>query len=243
MKIMESVYMVGSGQIGLSHPFDCHIYLVDGGDELALIDTGAGEDAGKILSNIQTDGLDPEKIGKIILTHHHSDHAGGCKKIKDMLSAKVYIYQEGVEYVEKGEQVEMGIAVAKRSGLYSRDYTFTPFKVDHRIRDGETIPVGKIRLKAFHIPGHSKDSTCFYMDAGPSTTLFSGDVVLFQGKISLLNLPGSSLEDYRENFSRIARLPCEALLPGHGLFAIRGGSQHIKKASLGLKKLFPSCLI
>lgn len=243
MKITDNVYLAGSGQIGLSHPFDCNIYLIDGENELALIDTGAGEDVDKVLFNIQKDGFDPGQIGKIILTHHHADHSGGCKKVRDAVCAKVYIHQEGAEYVEKGEQVRMGLEVAKRSGLYSPEYTFTPFKADFRIKDGETVPVGRLRLRASHTPGHSRDSTCFYMNTGSSALLFSGDVVLFEGKICLLNLPGSSLEDYRRSAPKISSLPCDALLPGHNLFVVEGGKQHVKKAYLALRKLVPPNLI
>ena len=43
MKITKSVYMAGSGSIRLSHPLDCHVYLVDGGnEEFALVDAGGG---------------------------------------------------------------------------------------------------------------------------------------------------------------------------------------------------------
>ena len=239
MKIMDNVYLVGSGQIGLSHPFDCHIYLIDGEDELALIDTGAGVDVDLVLSNIEKDGLNPERIEKIIITHHHADHSGGCKRIKDITSARVYMHQDGAEFVEEGNEEKMGLVVAKRSGLYSSGYTFTPFKVDCRIEDGQIITVGKLKLRAVHTPGHSKDSTCFYMDGGSRRMLFSGDVVLFEGKIGLLNRSGSNLEDYRKNFQKIASLPCDALLPGHGLFVIKEGRQYIEKASLALKKLSP----
>jgi len=239
MRIMDNVYLVGSGQIGLSHPFDCHIYLIDGEDELALIDSGAGVDVGLVLSNIEKDGLKPERIKKIILTHHHADHSGGCKKIKDMTPARVYIHQDGAELVEEGKEEEMGLVVAKKSGLYSPGYTFNPFKVDCRIEDDQIISVGRLNLKAIHTPGHSKDSTCFYMDDGSCKILFSGDVVLFKGEIGLLNLPGSSLKDYRKNFSKVASLSFDALLPGHGVFVLKEGKQHVEKASLALRKLSP----
>lgn len=239
MKILENVYLVGSGQIGLSHPFDCHIYLVDGVDELALIDSGAGVDVDLILSNIERDGLDPGRIKKIIITHYHADHSGGCKEIKDRTSARVYIHQHGAELVEKGEEEEMGLVVAKKSGFYSRGYTFKPFKVDYRIADDQTISVGRLKLAAIHTPGHSQDSTCFHIDDGSCRMLFSGDVILFEGRIGLLNLAGSSLEGYRKNFHKISPLACDALLPGHGVFVLKGGKQHIEKGFLALKKLSP----
>ncbi|MBE0478594.1 MBL fold metallo-hydrolase [Candidatus Aerophobetes bacterium] len=239
MKIMENVYLVGSGQIGLSHPFDCHIYLVDGKDELALIDTGAGERVDKVLSNIEEDGFNPEKIGKIILTHHHADHSGGCKKIKDKTHCRIYIHEEGVKLVEQGDEEKMGLVVAKKSGLYSPNYTFQPFEVDVSIKDGDEVCVGKLKLKVFHTPGHSKDSVCFYIQDEGCKMLFSGDVVLFEGKIGLLNLSGSNLDDYRQSFDKVASLKIDALLPGHSLFTVKEGEQHVKKASLALKKLSP----
>ena len=71
MRILEDVYLVGSGQMGISHPFDCHVYLIDGGDELALVDSGAGVEVRPILSNVRADGLERGKIRKVLLTHHH----------------------------------------------------------------------------------------------------------------------------------------------------------------------------
>jgi len=236
MKIMDNIYLVGSGQVGLSHPFDCHIYLIDGENELALIDAGAGEDVDKVLSNIKKEGFNPEKVGKIILTHHHADHSGGCKRIKDITSCKVFIQKEGADLVEEGDEDKMGLVVAKRSGLYSPSYTFSPFKVDYRMEDKDEILIGKLKLKVIHTPGHSRDSACLYLDAGSSKVLFSGDVVFFEGKIGLLNIPGSNLDDYRQN---IVSPPCNSLLPGHGVFVINGGEEHIKKANLALKKVCP----
>jgi len=186
MKIMDNIYLVGSGQVGLSHPFDCHIYLIDGENELALIDAGAGEDVDKVLSNIKKEGFNPEKVGKIILTHHHADHSGGCKRIKDITSCKVFIQKEGADLVEEGDEDKMGLVVAKRSGLYSPSYTFSPFKVDYRMEDKDEILIGKLKLKVIHTPGHSRDSACLYLDAGSSKVLFSGDVVFFEDCIPSL---------------------------------------------------------
>jgi hypothetical protein len=41
VKLLECVNLVGSGRFGvsLSSELDCHVYLVDGGEELALIES------------------------------------------------------------------------------------------------------------------------------------------------------------------------------------------------------------
>src|SRR5690349_9576805 len=80
MRLHPRVYLVGSGEMGLSDSWDCHIYVVDGGSELAMIDAGGGRPASyeMIRRNMLADGIDPQRIRHIILTHWHTDHARGA---------------------------------------------------------------------------------------------------------------------------------------------------------------------
>ncbi|MFO1541441.1 MAG: hypothetical protein ACKOTZ_13530 [Chloroflexota bacterium] len=52
MQLTERIHLVGSGVwgFGLTDRADCHVYLVDGGTEAALIDAGAGVDTPAILA-------------------------------------------------------------------------------------------------------------------------------------------------------------------------------------------------
>lgn len=56
-------------------------YLVNTGDKLVLIDTGAGAlfgpTLGKLVSNLKASGYQPEQIDEVYLTHIHPDHSGG----------------------------------------------------------------------------------------------------------------------------------------------------------------------
>ena len=60
MQLTDIVHLVGSGQSGfsLTDPLDCHVYLLDGGSELALIDTGVGRDTPAIAAQIEAAGFD-----------------------------------------------------------------------------------------------------------------------------------------------------------------------------------------
>ncbi|MCC6705581.1 MAG: MBL fold metallo-hydrolase, partial [Thermomicrobiales bacterium] len=83
MRLTQDIAMVGGGDNGfnLSAPADGNIYLIDGGDEFALVDAGMGSvlsDTELILGNIRAAGVDPLKIGKLLLTHYNGDHAGGA---------------------------------------------------------------------------------------------------------------------------------------------------------------------
>src|SRR6266542_1763850 len=77
MRLSERVHLVGSGSFGLdlSDPFDCHVYLLDGGDELALVDVGAGMGAETIIENVRSCGFDPARIRHLLLTRTETTRA------------------------------------------------------------------------------------------------------------------------------------------------------------------------
>jgi glyoxylase-like metal-dependent hydrolase (beta-lactamase superfamily II) len=76
VRLTSEVYVVGGGAnlcFGLSDDPDCHVYLLDGGDEYALIDCGmaAGRSLDRIAENILREGLHLTRLRTLILTHYH----------------------------------------------------------------------------------------------------------------------------------------------------------------------------
>lgn len=237
MKIFSGIYLVGAGMLGLSHPNDCYVYLLDGKEELALIDAGVGLEIEQIFTNIEKEGFDPDKITKIILTHTHADHAGGCRKMKEKFGCKIFVHSNEVNLLEEGTDEELGLIIAKESGIYSQDYVFPHCSADVRISHDDIIRVGRFLLRAIHVPGHSPGSTCYFLEHEGKNILFTGDVVFYNGEIGLLNYWGSNLADYRSYIGRLSGLSVDVLLPGHKLFTLREGQKHINQAILALRKL------
>lgn len=237
MKIFEGIYLVGSGRYGLSHPFDCNIYLLECAEELALIDAGAGVEIDSLLDNIRSDGLDPRMIKKVFLTHAHADHAGGSRKLKEALGCEILAPEGAGRLIEEGSDEELGLDIAKRSGLYAEDYRYPHCKVDRILRDGERVQVGDTELLAIRVAGHAEHAMCFLVEKGGHRILFTGDTLFFNGEIGLLNCPGSSLADYRRDIKKLANLGVDILLPGHKMFVLRNGQQHIDLAIQALSEI------
>lgn len=63
-------------------PSQTNVTLIRTGNDLVLIDTGAGANfqptAGKLSENLEAAGIDPARITKVVFTHCHADHLWGA---------------------------------------------------------------------------------------------------------------------------------------------------------------------
>jgi glyoxylase-like metal-dependent hydrolase (beta-lactamase superfamily II) len=245
MKILDDIYLVGSGNtgLGISNDYDCHVYLLDGGDEKALIDAGGGRDTQKILENAKNEGINTKEIKRVFLSHSHSDHAAGAKTMKELLVAKICAPAGETRIIETADERALGLDVARGEGrFYPPDYVFPPCPIDTKLKHGDEFKIGKYTLKAVNVPGHTLDTMCFYTEVddkfyGKKKVLFSSDVIFFRGLISLLNCVGSSLSAYREGIKNLEGLGINTLLPGHFTFCINGGQAQIDIALAAFKEM------
>ena len=97
------------------------------------------------------------------------------------------------------------------------------------------LTVGRYALRVIQVAGHSLGATCYLLDRGGYRILFSSDVVFYNGTIGLGNWPGSSLKDYRRCIGRLANLSVDALLPGHFMWTLEGGQEHLDRAIENLR--------
>ena len=241
MKINEGIYLVGSGGAGcmISNSVDCHVYLIESSEGHALIDAGVGLEVERIIDNIKKEGLDPQDINHLFLTHTHADHAGSTKALKDMLGLKVYVSKAEAHLLRSSDLMDQGLDVAIIDGIYPQGYKFPNCEPDVELNGGETINIGEWELTTIHTPGHSKGSICYLLKRDGRVVLFSGDVVVHGGKLMFLNCEGSVMKDMRESMPKLANLGIEELYPGHGCFLCAGGQEHVNNALEALKHLTP----
>lgn len=239
MRLTEEVYLIGSGRtgFGLTDPLDCHVYVIDGGDELALIDAGVGRRPERLLDNLRATGLDPARLTKILLTHPHGDHGGGLARLRELTGAQVYVHQEAVDWVRRGDEEKISLPAARAAGIYPAEYQMEPCPVDLAVTAGATVTVGRLQLIAFDTPGHSHGH-CSYLLAGRRRRhLLAGDLVFHGGRVVLQNIWDCSIQELYQSLERLADLKIDALLPGHGLLPLTDGQRHIDRALKTMRKL------
>jgi hydroxyacylglutathione hydrolase len=240
VKLTDRIHLVGSGSLGfdLTDPFDCHVYLLDGADELALVDVGAGMGAEAIVENVRRDGFDPTRIRHLILTHAHGDHAGGAARIRRLLDdPAVYLSRAVAGFLREGDEHAVSLDVAKRAGIYPPDYALEPCDVDVELDDGATIRVGDLALRVLDTPGHSDGHVSIVLELGGQRCLFAGDVVFFGGKILLQSIYDCRLDALIGSLRRLRELGIDVLLPGHLALSLSDGQRHIERANQVLDRL------
>jgi glyoxylase-like metal-dependent hydrolase (beta-lactamase superfamily II) len=233
MKLTNDVYLVGGGDYGfnLTHRLDCHTYLVDGGGELALIDTGFGPGTEEILGLIREDGFDPADVSTIVVTHYHADHVGGAAALKRATGARVWAGVEAAPYIRVADADQIGLTWAKQFGFYPADYEWEPCEVDGEFADGTRITVGELELELVATPGHCMGHYSVRMAGRDRTYMFSSDCVFWGGAIILQNVKDSNVQEYAASCNKLAQLEWEALLPGHHMISLRNGHRHAEAAA------------
>jgi len=221
MRLTDRTYLIGGSAYGYSAPGDCNMYLVDCGDELALIDTGGGKGIPKVLENIKAMGLDPASLEVAFITHCHYDHIGGNKGIKEATGCKIAAHEAEKDEIETLGELTL-YQMAMDNGL-----SFEPTGVDMVLKGNQRVRVGELEFEVIHTPGHTPGGISFKLEEGDATSVFSGDTASAQGRLGYINGPGFDLPDWKASIKRLLTLKPDRLFPGHGVFVLSGAVEHL----------------
>jgi glyoxylase-like metal-dependent hydrolase (beta-lactamase superfamily II)/rhodanese-related sulfurtransferase len=123
------------------------------------------------------------RIHYLIDTHTHADHFTATQQLARQLGVPVVMHNDSP----------------------------APF-VDLRLRGGELLVVGKLRLQSMHTPGHTRDSMCLLVE----DVVFTGDTLLMGGT-GRTDLPSGDPEAlYESLFNHVLKLdPAQRIFPAH----------------------------
>ncbi len=164
----------------------------------AVIDPGGSED--KIMVAVRQEGL---QIKYIINTHGHPDHVCGNGPLKEATGAVIVMHKADADFFGQTDTQQYFSML----GLPESP------PVDKLVQDGDSLSVGRLKLKVIHTPGHTPGGICLY----DSPNLFSGDT-LFVGGGGRSDFPGGSADLLQRSIQDcLLCLPENTVVwPGHG---------------------------
>src|SRR5678815_1755003 len=138
-RVIGNIYWVG-GEYGS--------YLITTPQGHILLDTGSSEMHDVIVSNVKKLGFDVKDIKMMISSHAHFDHVQGHAAMKRLTGAQVIALGDDAAALEAGQDNSAG----GFRGLVA-------VHVDRVIKDGDTISLGGVTLRALWVPGHTQGAT------------------------------------------------------------------------------------
>lgn len=218
-EILPSVYALDLGYV--------YAYLVDAGPELIIIDTGSMGNEKRILKAASRLGRRASDIKHILVTHHHSDHVGGLRALRDATGATVYAH--GLDAPVIGGRVKRpganprSVAGLVLGPILTRLPLYNPpaVGVDREVEDGESLEIGA-GFTVHHAPGHTAGSVAYLMNAHGGA-LFIGDAAArLMGRLDLpIRMFTEDLRSAKRSLRKLAALDFDTACFGHGR-AMRG---------------------
>ncbi len=183
--------------VGGPLPTNCYL-LTDGASGVSAV-VDPGFESAELDEALRAAG----RVEAVLLTHGHFDHITGVRRAVELTGAKVYLDSAEMPLVadtlQNGSSLFFGVAVP-------------PFRVDTLLKDGDVIPLGTLKIRVIHTPGHTAGGCCYL--AGDA--LFSGDT-LMRLDCGRTDLATGSGEQMRASLRKLAALPGDPhVYPGHG---------------------------
>jgi glyoxylase-like metal-dependent hydrolase (beta-lactamase superfamily II) len=174
----------------------------------------------------------------VLLTHAHADHSQGGPDCQER-GIEVVASERTATLLGDGTDHELGVDAARADGVYPSDYRFTNYRPDRHVAPPTTVSVAGRSFEVVPSPGHATDHVAYITEVDGTRCCFVGDAIAPDGRVNLLNVPGSSLAAYREHIDRLVGRGIDALLPGHGMPMLADGQEAIETVADALKGMSP----
>lgn len=172
-------------------------YIIGDAGKAAVIDPGVEHE--EIAEVLDTQKLTLEYI---ILTHAHIDHILHMEELLAARGGKVVIHDE--------DALLLGNPMLNGSVLFGLKKTFR--EADLRVKDGDSLELGGIRLEILHTPGHTPGSMCVKAEG----CIFTGDT-LFRLGVGRTDLGAGDQTRLMNSLKKLMKLDSGLkVYPGHG---------------------------
>lgn len=158
-------------------------FLVNTGDKLVLIDSGAGNLFGPTLGRFAADltalGIDPGAVDVIAMTHLHPDHFGGLLTADAKLAfpnAQIFVGEPDIKFW-LDEAIAAKVPADNKPFFDQARMMVGPYVAAQKYApsaDGKEVVPG---ITAIAAPGHTPGHTMYRVTSGNQTLLIWGDII------------------------------------------------------------------
>jgi metallo-beta-lactamase class B len=205
-RITGNIYYVGAKGIAA--------YLIAADRRLILLDVGPEQNAPLVENSIKALGFHLSDVKIILNSHAHYDHAGGIARLKRDTGAMLY--------ASPGDRWALEHGTHDGETFYPRGH-FPPVRVDHVLKDEESVALGGVRMTATFTPGHTRGCTTWSTQAIAPGRVYD---IVFPCSLTVAGnrLIGNKsypdiVRDYERSFDRIGAMKADIVLTAHPEFA------------------------
>lgn len=204
-RIAGNFYYVGTN--------DVSAFLITGLEGHVVLDSGYPTTAPMIMASIAKLGFDVKDVKVLINSEPHADHGGGFSVLQQASGAELWASKASAEVLASGGD-DPDLALPLRPLFWIGVLGYPAARVDHRLKDGETIRVGPIALTAHITSGHTRGCTSW------SFPVRDADRVLnVVSACSLLTILGTRYAeqgaDFERSFRVLRSLPVDIWVTSH----------------------------
>jgi glyoxylase-like metal-dependent hydrolase (beta-lactamase superfamily II) len=152
-------------------------YLRIAGDECAFVETHTAHAVPKLLGALEANGLRPEQVRWIIVTHAHLDHAGGAGAILARCPNATFVaHPRAARHLIDPERLVASATQVYGAARFAEFYgkvQSIPRERARTLEDGETFELGGATLRAHHVLGHARHH--FVIEDPALDCVYTGD--------------------------------------------------------------------
>ena len=192
-------------------PVQTNCYIVSNKEKECLI-FDPGEEAGRIIKAVRSNGLKPLAI---FLTHAHFDHIGAVDAVREAFDLPVWIHEKEVSWLSDPSK--------NGSSKYAAlpDYVVAKPAEENIIKAEQLFEISNFVFKAVFTPGHSPGSISYIFEQDGFAIV--GDTLFEQGVGRTDLLGGSEKVLLASIHDKLLTLPEETIVyAGHGNYTTIG---------------------
>jgi len=164
-------------------------------------------------------GVSRPGVRYVVLTHYHADHTYGAYLFPQ---ADVVAHARSRELLAK-----VGIPALEAAKVEEPELEEVVLRLPDVTFDGEEMGLhlaGKV-VRLIYAPGHTQDSVMVYVEN--DRVLFAADTVM-----PVPSIVDGDVEAFRGSLQKVAELPIDTIVQGHGEIIMRGEVQGVVRVSL-----------